>query len=327
MQSWMSALSVLMLSALTVLSLEGPDKFPPFNYCYTEDSCNPYNWVKIFPTCIASGSALQSPINLEYAATENNSISPLELRGFDVPQRSWTVVNVRDTVVVKFQAGMTVKGGSIKHNYRIVEMRFHWGSNTTNGSEHKLDGHRFPMEMQIVGLAPGFADVEAASLVQSGLLMMGVFINIASDENKAFKAIAHAVLSVPYPGDSVTVTPSALSHLLPDSYKFYQYHGGQTTPPCRQTVTWIVFEEPVFISREQYLAFITHLYYSDKNDTMKKLLVENYRFIQPRLNRQIFVSSAVKIRSAKGAAQSQHTLFIPLFILTNELFLVYIYAV
>ncbi|MCJ8735364.1 hypothetical protein PDJAM_G00246100 [Pangasius djambal] len=307
----------------------------------------PYNWVKTFPTCIAKETLLHSPINLEHVVVKNDSIEPLELRGFGVPQKSWTVVNVRDTVAVKFQAGMTVKGGSIKHDYRIVEMRFHWGSNTTNGSEHKLDDRRFPMEMQIVGLAPGFSDVEAASLVQSGLLMIGIFVDIASDENKAFKAIAHAVLNVPYPGDlkqsvkhtsvsivhavhsnhflfcfpgdSVSVTPPALSHLLPDNYKFYQYHGGQTTPPCLQTVTWIVFEKPIFISKEQYLLFITHLYYSDKHDTVKKLLVDNYRFIQPRLNRQIFVSSAVKIRSARGAALSQHKLFIPLLILTSEL--------
>lgn len=96
---------------------------------------------------------------------------------------------------------------------------------------------------------------------------------IASEENQAFKAIAHAVLNVPYPGklksvinvhvvqsthfsfcfpgDSVSVSPPALSHLLPEDDTFYQYHGGQTTPPCRQTVTWIVFEKPIFISRKQ----------------------------------------------------------------------------
>ncbi|XP_058245784.1 carbonic anhydrase 15 isoform X2 [Hemibagrus wyckioides] len=253
----------------------------------------PYQWVKTFPSCIIKQSTLHSPIVLEHVATKNNSISPLGLQRFNMRQGNWTVANVRNTVVVTFQAGMSVKGGSIKHNYQIVEMRFHWGTNVTNGSEHKLDSRRFPMEMQIVGLAPGFTDVEAASAVPSGLLMMGVFIDIASAENEAFKAIAHAVSSVPYPGDSVSVTPPALLDLLPDNYKFYQYHGGLTTPPCFQTVTWIVFEKPIFISREQYLPFVTHLYYSDKNDTVKKLLVENYRFTQPSFNRQIIVSYAV----------------------------------
>ncbi|KAF7694915.1 carbonic anhydrase 2-like isoform X1 [Silurus meridionalis] len=314
--SWMSVLLLIpTLRASGVL----PFEVPPLNYCYTEDACSPYKWVKTFPSCIATASALQSPIELEHVVKKNDSIYPLELRGFGVPQKSWTVVNIWDTVVVKFQAGMTVKGGSIKHNYRLIEMRFHWGSRDTNGSEHKFNSRRFPMEMQIVGLAPGFVNVDAASLVQSGLLMIGVFIDIASDENMAFRAIAHAVLNVSYPGDSVSVTPPALSRLLPDNYKFYQYYGGQTTPPCRQTVIWIVYEKPIFISREQYLPFITSVYYSDRNDPVKKLLVDNYRTIQPSLNRQIFVSSAVKIISARGAAQSQHTLLIHLCILTSSL--------
>ncbi|KAM9475211.1 carbonic anhydrase 15 isoform 2-T3 [Clarias gariepinus] len=274
---------------------------------------DPYNWVKQFSNCITTESTLQSPIELKPVGIKNDSISSLQLRGFSVPQKSWTVMNLGDTVVVKFQAGMTVKGGSINHDYRIVEMRFHWGSNTTNGSEHKFDKRRFPMEMQIIGLAPGFADVEAASVVQSGLLMMGVFVDITSDENKAFKAISHAVANVPYPGDSMKVTPPALSNLLPDNYTFYQYQGGQTTPPCRQTVTWIVFEKPIFISRQQLLPFITQVYHSDKNDTVKKQLVNNYRFIQPTLNRQIFVSSA------RNAALSQHALFIPVLFITSKL--------
>ncbi|XP_053360572.1 carbonic anhydrase 15 isoform X3 [Clarias gariepinus] len=278
MSSLPALISFLTLSALSA----SPLKVPHLNYCYTEDACNPYNWVKQFSNCITTESTLQSPIELKPVGIKNDSISSLQLRGFSVPQKSWTVMNLGDTVVVKFQAGMTVKGGSINHDYRIVEMRFHWGSNTTNGSEHKFDKRRFPME-------------------------------ITSDENKAFKAISHAVANVPYPGDSMKVTPPALSNLLPDNYTFYQYQGGQTTPPCRQTVTWIVFEKPIFISRQQLLPFITQVYHSDKNDTVKKQLVNNYRFIQPTLNRQIFVSSA------RNAALSQHALFIPVLFITSKL--------
>ncbi|XP_047655782.1 carbonic anhydrase 2-like isoform X2 [Tachysurus fulvidraco] len=313
MESWIPALlSVLILNPFRTSAHKGP-----------------YQWVKSFPSCITKDSTLHSPINLKHDAISNNSINPLDLRDFAVRQSSWTVRNARDTVVVEFQAGMSVKGGSINHNYRIVEMRFHWGSNITNGSEHKLDGRRFPMEMQIVGVAPGFADVEAASANQSGLLMLGVFIDIASAENKAFKALSHAVSNVMYPGDSFNVTPPALSDLLPEDHKFYQYNGGQTVPPCLQTVTWIVFEKPIFISREQYLPFVTRLYYTDKSDTAKKLLVENYRFIQPSLNRQIFVSSAVKIDSASApapasapastAALNQHASIILLLILISTM--------
>ncbi|KAL7827282.1 hypothetical protein SRHO_G00330000 [Serrasalmus rhombeus] len=76
--------------------------------------------------------------------------------------------------VVEFDAGMTVSGGWLEYEYQLVEMRFHWGSKTTNGSEHTLNKHRFPMEMQIVGVALGFADVWTAS--HTRLVIQRIFL-------------------------------------------------------------------------------------------------------------------------------------------------------
>lgn len=58
---------------------------------------DPYNWVKQFSNCITTESTLQSPIELKPVGIKNDSISSLQLRGFSVPQKSWTVVNVGDT--------------------------------------------------------------------------------------------------------------------------------------------------------------------------------------------------------------------------------------
>ncbi|XP_036435602.1 carbonic anhydrase 4-like [Colossoma macropomum] len=305
-----TVLSFLMLMLFKVSAF----KVSTLNYCYKEDDCNPYMWAKSFSSCVPNETKLHSPIDLGDGAVKTDSV--LELHGFGDPQASWTVANIRDTVVVEFDTGMTMSGDWLQYDYQLVEMRFHWGSKTTNGSEHTLNKRRFPMEMQIVGVAPGFVDVETASHQQSGLAMMGVFIDIGAEENVPFKAISDVVTKVPYPGDSVNVTPPALFKLMPgrDS-KFYRYQGGQTTPPCLQNVEWIVFEKPILISEDQYLSFATHLYYSDKNSPEKKLLVENYRPIQSSSKHQIFVSTAVKIHSARGATQSQHAVFIPLIIL------------
>ncbi|KAI4903859.1 hypothetical protein NFI96_003026 [Prochilodus magdalenae] len=281
---------------------------------------DPYNWGKRFPFCAPHETKLHSPIDLGEGAGKNDSLL-LELRDFGVPETSWTVANVRDTVVVEFEKGMSVSGGWLQYEYRLVEMRFHWGSNTTNGSEHTLRKRRFPMEMQIVGVAPEFGDVETASQQKSGLAMMGIFIDIGAKENVPFKVISDAVTKVPHPGDSVKVTPPALSKLMPaKDTKFYIYQGGQTIPPCLQNVEWIVFENPIFISEAQYLKFATRLYSSDKTSPEQKLLVENYRPIQSSSKHQVFASSAIKIHPARGAASlSRHALFVPLFILSSLL--------
>ena len=43
-----------------------------------------------------------------------------------------------------------VSGGPLDHAYQLQQLHFHWGAENTRGSEHTLDGRRFPMEMHLV---------------------------------------------------------------------------------------------------------------------------------------------------------------------------------
>ncbi|XP_072538730.1 carbonic anhydrase 2-like [Salminus brasiliensis] len=302
MESWL----VIVLSIQVTVLRASAFKVSTADFCYREDHCDPYAWMETFILCAPDYTKDHSPIDFNAAVMKNHTIPPLRFTGFHTVQDSWTVANVRDTVVVEFDKGMTVSGGWLKYEYRLVEMRFHWGSKTTNGSEHTLNRRRFPMEMQMVGLAPGFADVEAASFSESGLFMMGVFIDIDDTENLPFRLISDTIPSLSYPGDSVNITPPALMDLMPEiTSQFYQYSGGQTTPPCLQTVSWIVLENPIFISKDQYLLFTTSLYYSNKNDPERKLLVENYRPIQSSFMRKVFASPDATVPKPSGAAQTQ----------------------
>uniref|UniRef100_A0A3B4DWC1 Alpha-carbonic anhydrase domain-containing protein n=1 Tax=Pygocentrus nattereri TaxID=42514 RepID=A0A3B4DWC1_PYGNA len=208
-------------------------------------STDPYKWGKIFSSCVPNETKLHSPIDLGDGAVKTDSV--LELHGFGNPRASWTVANIRDTVVVEFATGMAISGDWLQHKYRLVEMRFHWGSKTTNGSEHTLNKRRFPMEMQFVGVAPGFVDVEAASHHQAGLAMMGVFIDVTS---RSCSPVIFYTFTVKTDFLTVFFTPAALFMPGRDS-RFYRYQGGQTTPPCLQNVEWIVFEKPILISSDQ----------------------------------------------------------------------------
>uniref|UniRef100_A0A8B9GYF9 carbonic anhydrase n=1 Tax=Astyanax mexicanus TaxID=7994 RepID=A0A8B9GYF9_ASTMX len=210
------------------------------------DPTDPYLWVKSYPSCLPQKDKLHSPIDLNDEAVRNDTVPALMFRGLT---RSGTVKNVRDTVVVDFDECMTVSGGWLKYKYRLVQIRFHWGSKTTNGSEHTLNNRRFPMEMQLVGVAPGYKDVKSALNQQSGVAMIGVFIDIGPVNNVHFKAISDAVSKVPYPGTwEISICKKTTAVTL---IKFFYYQGGLTTPPCSQTVDWIVLENPVLISSEQ----------------------------------------------------------------------------
>merc|ERR1711915_888377 len=60
---------------------------------------------------------------------------------------------------------------------------------------------------------------------------------------------------------------------LPDNRSFFTYLGSLTTPPLFESVTWIVFEEPVEISKEQ-LSAMRAICTSDSCDD---LMLDNYR--------------------------------------------------
>lgn len=50
-------------------------------------------------------------------------------------------------VVLEVGNGMQVSGGGLPGTYRTIQLHFHWGSVSSNGSEHTLDHLRFPMEV------------------------------------------------------------------------------------------------------------------------------------------------------------------------------------
>ena len=51
-------------------------------------------------------------------------------------------------VVLEVGSGMSVSGGGLPGVYNTVQLHFHWGSTSSNGSEHTMNGRRYPMEVR-----------------------------------------------------------------------------------------------------------------------------------------------------------------------------------
>lgn len=52
-------------------------------------------------------------------------------------------------------------------------------------------------------------------------------------------------------GDETPIKRLSVRGLLPDTEYFMTYEGSTTSPACHETVTWIVLNKPIYITKQQ----------------------------------------------------------------------------
>ena len=83
---------------------------------------------------------------------------------------------------------LLLTGGGLSDEYRLLQFHFHWGVAddgwNLRGSEHLIDGRRFPVELHLVHIKTKFADAAEAlgSKESDALAVVGVMFEI--DEGK-----------------------------------------------------------------------------------------------------------------------------------------------
>ena len=225
--------ATLIVTALTLAAVAGAvraDSSAP-HWSYKGES-GPQHWAALDPAYATCGTGKrQSPIDIEAATSK--ALPAVEFAYQPVP----LIVNDNGhTFQVNAPAGsggITVGG----EHYDLVQFHFH------HPSEERIHGRRYSMVTHLVHKnAKGELAVVAVLVRQgaSNAFLKPVFDNFPAS-GTAQSSVAGATLN--------------LNDLLPTAHAYYTFEGSLTTPPCSESVRWIVLKSAVEASPAQVAQF------------------------------------------------------------------------
>ncbi|XP_042685017.1 carbonic anhydrase 15-like [Centrocercus urophasianus] len=268
-------------------------------WCYDsqDPKCGPSHWKELQATC---GGDKQSPVNIDRRWLQRDgSLGDIIFEGYDqAPPGKWRLLNDGHTVMLSLESEpgaehIAISGGGLPGRYRALQLHFHWGSPSRNGSEHTVDGHQLPMELHIVHMNVKYRTLGEAKGHPSGLAVLGCFFQVSEAANSNYNTIIGGLRNISHAGQAVDLASTfRLDTLLPhvaQLSRYYRYQGSLTTPDCSEAVIWTVFEEPLGISREQLQAFVSTVHFPASGAAPLKM-TNNFRPPQPLHSRKIFSS-------------------------------------
>uniref|UniRef100_A0A336LJS0 Carbonic anhydrase n=1 Tax=Culicoides sonorensis TaxID=179676 RepID=A0A336LJS0_CULSO len=245
----------------------------------------PNNWENAAPAC---GGNHQSPIALNDRDGVFITNRPLKITGLHTVPKS--ILQQNDGHSVKFipnyEQGeeVSISGGPLTDEYILQQFHFHWGSTDNHGSEHTLNKRRFANEVHFVFYNSRYRSFDEAAPSPRGLAVVAFFYEV----NHSLKGslLANGLESVINWNDTNTLDMHetfSMGEMIGDvPFDFISYAGSLTTPPCYETVTWIVSTKILQAAPRELEAF-RKLKNSSGNQ-----MVNNFRPLQKRNSRKFY---------------------------------------
>ena len=209
----------------------------------------PDTWPHTHDTC--EGDA-QSPINIRLAKVEYDPhLHPLSLNGYSSNDSAylWRFSHNGHTIVAHppALARLSISGADLLEEYYLDQIHLHWGYNIYQGSEHTINGIKYPLEMHFVH----------QSRYSRTLAVLSLLFRIRLEENPSLDELL-AIVNETIDSSITVERQMNISRLFPgvSPLRFYRYDGSLTTPPCTEGVRWIISARFIPIAPSQWKVFV-----------------------------------------------------------------------
>ncbi|CAF1347949.1 unnamed protein product [Adineta steineri] len=237
---------------------------------------NPSEWPKYFSA--ASGLS-QSPIDININESISQSYPPFVFSSkyysdelFKLTNNGHQVaVTLADRTYGQSDKDLWFTGGGIEGTFFFVNFHLHWGRNDRHGSEHQINGYRFPAEAHVV-----FKNPVTGQLAVFAFLF--TITNDPSGENLEWKKYTDVSSQLKNANDTMQCMFNLSRLMQVNERSFIRYMGSLTTPPCSEGVIWTIFTNTIPINEDSV------------NQLRQNLMRKVYRPVQPLNNRSIFRS-------------------------------------
>ncbi|CAG7717195.1 unnamed protein product [Allacma fusca] len=207
---------------------------------------------------LCSKGRRQSPINIEPSRLlYDPQLRPIHI---DKTPIRGVLRNTGQTLVLTVDRASPVRvnisGGPLTYRYQFEELYIRFGPEDVVGSEHLIQGIAFPAELQLYGFnVELYSNLSDAQQKPNGVAAVSIMIRVADEDmtkppNSELQTLATVLKEITFRNQSAVVEPISVHGLLPETDYYMTYEGSTTHPGCWETVTWVLFNKPVYISRK-----------------------------------------------------------------------------
>lgn len=158
-------------------------------------------------------------------------------------------VNIKET------SSSCVTASHLPATFKLAQFHFHWGEDSSLGSEHRINGHTFSGETHFVFWNIKYDNIDEAMHHPDGLAVVAVILK-EGEYNDAYNHVTSRIRkALENKGRTTVDNYLDINLMLPHDKAYYTYEGSLTTPPHSENVIWTVMMNPVQVSPKQLTAF------------------------------------------------------------------------